>query len=95
MQPKNKSGGVIYGVPLRPALATLNRDIINFSTVGRSENLDGLVELQVLIQGLLKEKVFLLFLPKSRRDNRPLKVAYSQKVPMYLSYLHEPLISLT
>ena len=48
MQPKNKSGGVIYGVPLRLALATLNRDIINFSAVGRSENLDGLVEVRVL-----------------------------------------------
>ena len=66
MQPKNKSGGVIYGVPLRLALATLNRDIINFSAVGRSENLDGLVKVRVLIQDLLKEKVFLLYLPKSR-----------------------------
>ena len=59
MQPKNKSGGVIYGVPLRLALATLNRDIINFRSVGRSKNMwDGR---RVEIQN-----------PKSRQNRSPI-----------------------
>ena len=51
---------------------------LKISAVGRSKNGEGV--LQVVIQGLLKEKVLLIFLPKYRRGVAPLPPSRFRRV---------------